>query len=155
MKKLSIFFLAAAIFLTGCPANTSQFQKAAVASQQAMIVIQGFQQGEILAYNHGKACAASGVGAGCVIISDEDHLLIQQSVQSIAEIDKTVNSCIGAAGTSSAAVSCANAAVTQITQLQADGDLHLKSFTAKQDFDIAMIGARTALSVISTILGGK
>jgi len=142
-------------FVTGCPANTSQLQKAATASQQAMIVVQGFQQGEILAYNRGKACAASGVPSGCILIPDEDHLIIQQSVQAIAEIDKTVNTCIGGAGTSIAAVDCANSAITQIQQLQNDGDLHLKSATAKQDFDIAMIGARIALSVIVTILGGK
>ncbi len=141
--------------LIGCPANTSQLQKATTASEQAMIVIQGFQQGEILTYNQGKACVASGVPSGCVVISDADHLLIQQSVKAIAEIDKTVNSCISAASTPAAAATCANSAVTQISQLQSDGDLHLKSATAKQDFDIAMIGARTALSVISTILGGK
>lgn len=155
LASLGTVSLLIVLLLAGCPANTSQLQKAATASQQAMIVVQGFQQGEILTYNRGKACQASGVGAGCILISDEDHLLIQQSVQAIAEIDKTVNTCIGAAGTAGAAVSCANSAVSQITQLQADGDSHLKSTTAKQDFDIAMIGARTALSVIATILGGK
>ena len=140
--------------MTGCPANQSQLQKAATASEQAMIVVQGFQQGEILAYNQGKACAATGV-SGCVIISDADHLFIQQSVQTLARLDKTTNACIGSAGANSAAAACATAAISTIDQLQADGALHIKSVTAEQDFAIAMIGAKTALNVIATILGGK
>ena len=141
-----------ALALAGCPANQSQLQKAATASEQAMIVVQGFQQGEVLAYNQGKACAGT---AGCVAISDADHLFIQQSLQSIAQLDKTTNTCIGSAGTAAAAVTCANTAITTIGQLQTDGDLHIKSATAKQDFDLAMIGAKTALCVIATILGGN
>ena len=140
--------------LTGCPANQSQLQKAATASEQAMIVVQGFQQGEILAYNQSKVCVASG-STGCVVISDSDHLFIQQSVETIARLDKTTNVCIGSAGTAGAAVTCANTAITEITQLQADGDLHIKSATAKQDFDLALIAARTTLNVIATILGGN
>lgn len=139
--------------LSGCPANQSTLQKAATASEQAMIVVQGFQQGETLAYNQGKACVAAGT-QNCVVISDADHLFIQQSVSTIAQIDKTTNSCIGSAGTASAAVTCANTAITTIGQLQADGDLHIKSPTARQDFDLALIGAKTALNVIATILAG-
>ena len=142
--------------LAGCPSsvNQTQVQSAATASQQAMIVVQGFQQGEILAYNQGKACVAAGT-QGCVVISDADHLFIQQSVEEIAQLDKTTNTCIGSAGTPSAAVTCANSAIDTITNLQASGDLHIKSPQAKQDFDLAMVGARTALNVISTILGGQ
>jgi hypothetical protein len=140
--------------LTGCPANQSQLQKAATASEQAMIVVQGFQQGEIMTYNEGQKCVASGA-SGCIVISSADHLFIEQSVSSIAQLDKTVNGCIGSAGTGAAAASCANTAITTIQQLQTDGDLHIKSVQARQDFDLAMIGARTALAVISTILGGS
>jgi len=143
-----------ALGLAGCPANQSQLQKAATASQQAMIVVQGFQQGEIVAYSEGKACAATGA-SGCVIIQDSDHLFIQQSIQTIAELDKSTNTCIGSAGTAAGAVTCANSAIVTITQLQADCDLRIKSAQAKQDFDLAMIGARTALNIISTILGGN
>lgn len=154
MRRLTTIVLASAmaLVLAGCPANQSQLQKAATASEQAMIVVQGFQQGEILAYNQGKACAAAGT-QGCVVISDSDHLFIQQSIQTVATLDKTTNACIASAGTASAATTCANTAITSITQLQADGDLHIKSVSAKQDFDLAMIGARTALNVIATILG--
>lgn len=154
MKKIpgTILLAIALAGLTGCPANTSQLQKAATASEQAMIVVQGFQQGEILAYNQGKACAGT---PGCLVISDDDHLFIQQSVETIARLDKTTNSCIGSAGTPAAAVTCANTAIAAIDQLQADGSLHIKSVTAKQDFSLAMIGAKTALTVIATILGGK
>ena len=146
--------LALSAMLIGCPANQSQLQKAATASQQAMIVVQGFQQGEVMAYNQGKACAAS-QAQGCIVISDQDHLFIQQSVSTIAQLDKTTNTCIGAAPNAGAAVTCANSAIATISQLQSDGDLHLKSAQAKQDFDLAMIGAKTALGIISTILGGN
>lgn len=156
MNRLVAFsaIILVTIGLTGCPANQSQLQKAATASQQAMIVVQSFQQGEIAAYNQGKQCAASGA-PGCVVISDADHLFIQQSVQTVAELDKTANSCIAAAPNAGAAVACANTAMSTITQLQADGNLHIKSVTAKQSFEIAMVGANTALQVIATILGGK
>jgi hypothetical protein len=154
-KVIPMFLLfAVASLLAGCPASQSQLQKAATASQQAMIVVQGFQQGEILAYNQGKTCLASGA-QGCIVISDADHLFIEQSVSTIAQLDKTTNGCIGSAGTPAAAVTCASSAITTISQLQADGDLHIKSAQAKQDFDLAMIGAKGALSVISTILGGN
>lgn len=142
------------LFLVGCPANQSQLQKAATASQQAMIVVQGFQQGEVLAYNQGKACAATGA-QGCVIIPDADHLFIQQSVSTLAQLDKTTNTCIGDASTTAAAVTCANSAIATIDQLQNDGALRIKSVQAKQNFQLAMIGAKTALTVITTILGGK
>jgi hypothetical protein len=155
MKRIAVFLcVLCASLLTGCPANQSQLQKAATASEQAMIVVQGLQQGEIAAYNQGKACAQAGT-AGCVVISDSDHLFIQQSVETIATLDQTTNTCIGAAGTAGAAVTCANTAITGIAQLQADGDLHIKSATARQDFDLAMIGAKTALNVIATVLGGN
>lgn len=158
MKRITAVFAATALalLLMGCPSSTtqSQLQQAATASEQAMIVVQGFQQGEILAYNQGKSCVAAGT-QGCVVISDADHLFIQQSIETIATLDKTTNTCIGAAGTSAAAVTCANTAVTSIGQLQADGDLRIESVTAKQDFDLAMIGAKTALTVIATILGGN
>jgi hypothetical protein len=130
------------ITLTGCPANQSQLQKAATASEQAMIVVQGFQQGEILAYNQG-------------VIPAQDHLFIQQSVETVYRLDKTTNTCIGSAGTDAAAATCATSAIATIDQLQTDGALHLKSAQAKQDFALAMIGAKTALNVIATMLGGK
>jgi hypothetical protein len=142
----------ATVMLVGCPANQTQLQKAATASEQAMVVVQGFQLGEIQAYNQGKACAKAG-SAGCVVISDEDHLFVQQSVETVYRLDETTNTCIASAGTTAAAVTCANSAIATITQLQADGATHLKSASAKQDFSLAMIGAKTALNVISTILG--
>ncbi len=152
MKRL--LFVLPVVLLLGCPANQSQLQKAATASQQAMTVVQGFQQGEILAYNQGKACAATGA-QGCVIIPDADHLFIQQSVSTIAQLDRTTNTCIGDAGSAKVAVTCANSAIATINQLQDDGALRLKSPQAKQDFALAMIGAKTALTIISTILGGN
>ena len=146
--------LALAVGMTGCPANQSQLQKAATASEQAVIVVQGFQQGEILAYNQGNECVAAGK-QGCIVISKEDHLFIQQSVEAVYRLDKTVNSCIASANTNAAAAACATSAITTIDQLQVDGALHLKSATAEQDFALAMIGAKTTLGVIATLLGGN
>jgi len=151
------------MFLCGCPASTgmtqTQLQKAATASQQAMIVVQGFAQGETLAYNQGKTCLAvattPAATSACVVISDADHLFIQQSVVTIATLDQTTNTCIGAAATSTAAATCANTAIATITQLQADGTLKIKSPTAQQDFSLALIGAKTALVTITTLLGGS
>ena len=156
MKRILLASIALVMSLgiVGCPANQSQLQKAATASEQAMIVVQGFQQGEILAYNQGKTCVASDA-QGCVVISDSDHLFIQQSIETLARLDKTTNGCIASAGTNAAAATCATSAIATIDQLQADGALHLKSVTAKQDFALAMIGARTALNVIATLLGGN
>ena len=167
MKQVPTFGSAAVaclcLMLAGCPTGTSTkqslLQKAAIASQQAMIVVQGFQQGEILTYNQGKSCVAAATDAPskaqCVVISDEDHLFIQQSLESIFKLDKTTNTCIGSATTPTAAAACANSAVTTIEQLQTDGALHIKSVSARQDFALAMMGAKTTLSVVATILGGK
>ena len=144
MKRIALLTALAlgCICLTGCPANQSQLQKAATASEQAMIVVQGFQQGEIVAYYQGS-------------IPAQDHLFIQQSVETVYRLDKTTNACIGSAGTTTAAATCASSAIATIEQLQTDGDLHIKSAQAKQDFSLAMIGAKTALNVIATMLGGK
>ena len=156
MKRiLAIISVAAvALMMAGCPANQSTLQKAATASEQAVIVVQGFQQGEILAYNQGKTCVQSGA-QNCVAISDEDHLFIQQSVETVFRLDKTVNTCIETATTTTAAQMCATSAIATVDQLQADGQLHIKSASAKQDFSLAMIGSKTALNVISTMLGGN
>ena len=143
-----------ALGMVGCPANQGQLQKAATASEDAMIVVRGLQQGETLAYNQGKACVAAG-NQGCVVISDSDHLFIQQSVETIFRLDKTTNACILAAQTDAAAATCATSAIATIDQLQTDGALHLKSPTAEQDFALAMIGAKTTLGVIATLLGGN
>jgi hypothetical protein len=146
-----------AMMLSGCPSGTSQsqLQKAATASEQAMIVVQGFQQGEILAYGQGKSCQASPVTTTCVIISDEDHLFIQQSLQTIFTLDKTVNTCIGTAGTKTAAVTCTDTAVASIDQLQAEGLTHIKSVPAKQDYSLVMISVKSALTIIKTMLEGS
>ena len=156
MKRITVLAAVGlmALALVGCPANQSQLQKAATASEQAMNVVVGFQQGEILAYDQGKACVATGA-QNCIVISDNDHLFIQQSVKDVLELDKTTNTCIGSAGTASGAVSCADFAISAITQLQSDGALRLKSPTAKQDFALAMDGAKGVLATIKIILGGN
>lgn len=149
------------LMLCGCPSNVSQtkLQKAATASEQAMVVVEGFQQGEILTYNQGKTCITSAMTetakAACIVIPDEDHLFIQQSVMALFRADKTINTCILNAANSVAASACANEGIDLVSRLESDGTLHLKSPTAKQDFAITMLGVKSTLIVISTIMGGS
>ena len=142
MKRLILAGIAPVIFmLTGCPAqNGSQLQQAAQASENAAIIMQGFENGEIAAYQQG-------------LIPVADHQFIQKEVATVAALGKTTDSCIGAAGTPGGAVSCINTALNEIDQINADGGLYLKSAAAKQDFTLAMTGIKTVLVSIETMLG--
>ncbi len=127
------------VLAVACPA--AKQQQVAQAAQNASIVIKGFQQGEIVAYQSGA-------------IPQGDHIVIQESLVTLAKMGKTVDGCILAATTTVAEVACIDAAISTIDLVQADAALHLKSERAKTDFQIALIGTRTALSVITTIIGG-
>ena len=130
-----------AIVLTGCPAqNGSQLQQAATASENAAIIMQGFENAEITAHTQG-------------LIPDADHQFIQKEVATVAALGKTTDSCIATAGTSTGAVSCLSTAITEIDQINSDGGLYLKSASAKQDFSLAMTGIKTVLVSIETMLG--
>lgn len=162
MKRLAVLLVltVGALVLTGCPSSTStsQRQQAAQASQNASIIVEGFQSGEIATYNQGKSCLAAATTdvakAACVVISDEDHQFIQKELVTLAEIGKTADSCIGNTSDSAGIVTCINTATTNVTQIYNDGGLYIKSSSAKKDFQLALIGVKTALSVISTVLGG-
>lgn len=143
MKKYIAFasLVLVAIVLTGCPAqNGSQLQQAAQASENAAIIMQGFENAEIAAYQQGLIPAA-------------DHQFIQKEVATVAALGKTTDSCIASAATPGGAVSCINTALTEIDQINSDGGLYLKSATAKQDFTLAMTGIKTVLVSIETMLG--
>ena len=63
-----------AIVLTGCPAqNGSQLQQAATASENAAIIMQGFENAEITAHTQG-------------LIPDADHQFIQKEVATVAAL---------------------------------------------------------------------
>ena len=145
MKQRKVVFVAfvlvLAVMLMACP-STSQRQQAATAAQQASAVIAGFEQGEIVAYQQG-------------VIPKEDHLLIQEYMLTIARSGKATDACILASSSNAGIVTCVNTALNTIDQLNAEGGLHLKSPTAQRDFQLAMIGTRTALAVIVSIMGGK
>jgi len=140
MKRLALLTVPLALCLTGCPSAT--LQKAAQASENAAIIVQGMETAEIAAHTQG-------------LIPDADHQFIQEQVSNLAAIGKTVDSCIGASGTNAAASTCINTALTQVQQIQANGGLYLKSTEAKNDFSIAISGVEGVLVSIETILNGQ
>ena len=141
MKQFrALFALAFALLLTGCPAGTTQ-QQAAQAADNASIVVQNFQQAEILAYQQGAIPAA-------------DHQFIEQQLLTVSALGKTTDSCIRTATNAAGSITCANTAIATIDQLNAQGALALKSTQAKTDYAIAMLGLRTALATIVTLEGG-
>jgi len=128
------------IMLTGCPSNSSQLQQAAQASENAAIIMQGFENAEVAAYQQGLIPAA-------------DHQFIQKEVLTVAALGKTTDSCIADATTPGGAAACINTTITELDQINADGGLYLKSTTAKQDFSLAMTGIKTVLASVETMLG--
>lgn len=131
---------AVAVMLCGCPAGSNQ-QQIAAAAQNASIAVQGFQQVEIASYQAGA-------------ITAEDHKFIEQQLVSVAQMGKTADSCIRIATTKQGTIQCVTTAIATIDQLNNAGALYIKSPDAKQKYQIAMVGVRTALAVIVTIEGG-
>jgi len=131
---------ALAVMLCGCPSGTQQ-QQIAAAAQNASIAVQGFQQVEIASYQAGA-------------VSAEDHKFIEQQLVSVAQMGKTADSCIRTATTKQGTIQCVTTAIATVDQLNASGALYIKSSDAKQKYQIAMTGVRTALAVIVTIEGG-
>lgn len=144
MKRNAVLavIVMAVILCAGWSCNSDQRAQVAQAAQDASTVVKGFQQAEILAHQQGT-------------IPDDDHAFIQQSLITVATMGKNLDGCIKSTGSNSGVVSCVNSAVTTIDQLNSEGALHLKSDKARVDFQLAMIGTRTALNVIATILGGN
>ena len=144
MKRiLSILAVSSmAVMLAGCPANTSQRQQVAQAAQNASIIVAGFQQGEIVAYQQGAIPVA-------------DHQFIQKELKTVATVGKTLDSCILTTTTNAGIVACADTAVSAVDQINTDGGLYLKSDKARTRFQLAMVGVKTAISVIATIFGGQ
>lgn len=139
MKKL-LFLVPLAVCLAGCPSGTQQ-QKIAQAADDASVVILNFQQAEIIAHQNGA-------------ISDADHTFIQQQLVTVSTLGKTTDSCIRTATNTQGVLQCANSAINTIDQLNTQGALGIKSAQARTDYQIAMLGLRTALSTIVTLEGG-
>ncbi len=144
--KLGLFVLFCiapiGLLLTGCPSGTSitQRQQVAQAAQNASIIVQGFQQGEIAAHQQG-------------MIPDSDHQFVQKELLTLSRLGKTTDTCIGSTTTNAGIVACVNTAIAEVDQINKDGGLYLKSDKAKTEFQLAMTGVKTALSVISTLMG--
>lgn len=143
-KRLALAFIIISIALTlsAFSCSNAKQQQVAQAAQNASIVVKGFQQGEIMAFQNG-------------LIPVEDHQFIQRSLITVAQAGKTLDTCIRATSAVAAEITCVNAAVVTLDQLNSQGALYLKSDRAKTDFALAMVGTRTALSTIATILGGS
>lgn len=139
-KAVLLICLMSLPVLAGCP-NSAQLQKAAQASENAAIVVQGLETAETAAYQKG-------------LIPYDDHQFIQKEILTISAIGKTTDSCIGAAGSTAGAVTCVDTAVTQIDQINTQGGLYLKSDQARQDFTLAMTGVKTVLLSVEAVLGG-
>ena len=144
MKRFALVaaFVIAASCMIGCPANLTQRQQAAVAAQNASIIVSDFQQGEIAAHTAG-------------LIPEVDHVFVQKELLTVSVLGKTTDSCIRSATDTPGVISCLNSAVTAIDQINSDGGLYLKSDKAKTTFQLAMIGVKTTLASISATLGGK
>jgi len=135
--------LALSACLTGCPStSTTQRQQVALAAQNASIIVAGFQQGEIVAFQQN-------------LIPADDHRFIQKELITVGTVGKTLDSCILSTTTNQGIVACASTATAAIDQIYQDGGLYLKSDKAKSTFQLAMVGVKTAISVIGTIFGGK
>jgi len=144
MKRIAVLagVFSVAVMLTGCPANVNQRQQVAQAAQNASIIVAGFQQGEIVAFQQGA-------------IPQADHAFIQKELLTVATVGKALDSCILTTTSNPGIVACANTAVGAIDQINTDGGLYLKSDKARTTFQLAMIGVKTAISVIATIFGGQ
>ena len=141
LASLALALVAPVLMLTGCPKNASTLQKAALASENAAIVVRSMETAEIAAYQQG-------------LIPAGDHLFIQQQVVTLSALGKTTDTCIGNAGTTAGAVVCINSAVTQIDQINTNGGLYLKSAKAQELFTTAMGSIKTVLVSIETVLNG-
>jgi len=142
MKRIFSFtLLCVSLLLAGCPSGTQQ-QKMAQAAQDASGIVLSFQQGEIVAHQSGA-------------VSDADHKFIEEQLVTISTLGKTTDSCIRGATSNGGAVQCATTAINTIDQLKAQGALYIKSPQANTDYQIAMLGLRTALQVIVSLQGGK
>jgi len=143
-KAFSLLALVAlGAILTGCPSTSStQRQQIAQASQNVSIVLKGAQQAEIVSYQQH-------------LIPIQDHLFIQHQFSSIGTLGQTTDTCILNSTNTSGAVTCINAAVVAVDQINTNGGLYLKSDKAKQDFSMTILSIRTILASIAQALGGK
>jgi hypothetical protein len=139
MKTIATLVLAVLVFtLTGCPSGSTA-QKAAQASQNAAIIVQGLETAEIAAHQQD-------------LIPQEDHIFIQTEVLALSQLGKTVDSCIRGAGSTAGTVNCISVAVAQVDQMQNEGALRLRSDRAKQEFSIAISGVKAVLVSVQTVV---
>jgi Flp pilus assembly protein TadG len=142
MKRYALLLaLPLALALTGCPMSSTQQQQVLKASDDAALIVATAQQAETAAAKQG-------------LISPADDQFIEIQFQSIANMGKTVDSCVAGANDKNATVACITTAINEVDVINSNGGLYLKSTQAKNDFAIAVAGVRTTLASIETMLGG-
>ena len=87
------------------------------------------------------------------MISDSDHVFIEQQMATLGQAGTAVDVCIANANSNSAVSTCITTILNTVTQINAEGGTYLKSPTAKTDFSLAMTGLQAALESIQTMIG--
>jgi hypothetical protein len=87
-------------------------------------------------------------------ISDADHEFIQKQFITLAQADKTANTCISHAQDKAATIVCLNAAISTVNQINDEGGTFLKSPSAQANFNMALTSIKGILQTIETTIGG-
>lgn len=152
MKALLLLPL---LLLIGCPAVIDQ-QKAANAAANIATTVKAAQDVEIAVFNSGQSCLQTAPDkSGCIVITPDEHVFIQQQFKSMGLMEKSLDSCIKSATTRAAIVTCTDSAVATIDELNSQGALHLKSDKAKSTYFYTMSTAKLGIQTIATLLGGS
>jgi len=153
MKKF-FFLVPFVLLLAGCPSGTNQQKAANVAKNVATFVKQA-QNTEIMVFNSGQSCLVSNPdGKGCIVITQEEHVFLEQQFKAIFTLDNTLDSCIRTSTTTAGIVQCADTAVNTVDDLNSQGVLQLKSDKARSTFTSVISAVKLGIQSISTILGG-
>jgi len=142
------------LLLIGCPSGTNQ-QKAANAAKNVAVFLQQSQQAELTVFNNGQSCLQTAADKlSCIVITTQEHVFIEEQFKTLAEADKTLDSCIRVATNTAGIVTCVNSAVVTVDQLNSQGALYLKSDKAKSTYAAVMTAVKLGIQTVSTVLGG-
>jgi hypothetical protein len=135
---LTVVAVLLSVVLAGCPSTSTQ-QKAALAAQNASVIVVAFQKAEISSYQAG-------------LIPAPDHQFIEAQLVTVGQLGLALDSCIRTATNSAGTVACVGVMTASINEINTQGGLYLKSAGAKQDFQLAMTSLNAALAVLTTVL---
>lgn len=161
MRKIRLSLVPLVLLLCtafACPPGStpSQRQQVAQAAHDASVIMRNFHDGEIVTYNMGRNCVAVATTPeavkACAAITPEEHAFIQNSLITVGVMGKTLDGCIASTTDNPGIVRCVETAITAVDKEANAGRLHLTSDRARTGYLLAMIGLRTSLEVIRTIL---